>query len=401
MNVLDKKLLFISNWAQGEALSGGDRIWIELAKRWADKVNISAYCSEEAKDMCRRLAATQIKFINTLPRLRSSSPFYNLLSRTLQAVGKMPAADAFDVVYSTSDFWPDFLPAFIMKLRKKNTLWIAGFFLFAPSPWQKDNPYKGRHFFIGLFYWLTQLPVYLIVKKYADIVFVTSEPDVKKFITKRRNPDRIVVIRGGVDIKPIEEYISQRQIPSLEKRKYDACFIGRFHYQKGVYEVLNIWRLVCAKRPEARLAMIGAGPLEKEVRSRIRNLNLGDNVDLLGFKDSDEKYGIFNDSKIILHPATYDSGGMAPAEAMAWGLPGVAFDLEALKTYYPQGMVKIPRGDYNAFALAILRLLTDSEHYRAMSGKAKELVAREWDWDKRADNIADKVYAILEQRDYL
>jgi len=35
---------------------------------------------------------------------------------------------------------------------------------------------------------------------------------------------------------------------------------------------------------------------------------------------------------------------MAAMEAMAWSLPGVCFDLEALKTYYPKGMVKVPLG---------------------------------------------------------
>ena len=45
---------------------------------------------------------------------------------------------------------------------------------------------------------------------------------------------------------------------------------------------------------------------------------------------------------MVVHPAIFDSGGMAAAEAMAWGLPGVSFDLPALKTYYPQGMIKNP-----------------------------------------------------------
>ena len=49
---------------------------------------------------------------------------------------------------------------------------------------------------------------------------------------------------------------------------------------------------------------------------------------------------IFKDSKIVLHAAIYDSGGMAACEAMACELPGVSFDLPALKTCYPKGMFK-------------------------------------------------------------
>ena len=92
-------------------------------------------------------------------------------------------------------------------------------------------------------------------------------------------------------------------------------------------------------------------------------------------------------SKIIVHPATYDSGGMAAAEAMAWGLPGVSFDLEALKTYYPKGMIKVPIGDIRNFANSILELLQNDDLYVHTSNKARILINEEWGWDKRIDYI--------------
>jgi glycosyltransferase involved in cell wall biosynthesis len=50
---------------------------------------------------------------------------------------------------------------------------------------------------------------------------------------------------------------------------------------------------------------------------------------------------------------------MAAWEAMACGLPGVSFDLPALRTYYPKGMLKTPCYDLKAFAENILKLLND------------------------------------------
>jgi glycosyltransferase involved in cell wall biosynthesis len=72
---------------------------------------------------------------------------------------------------------------------------------------------------------------------------------------------------------------------------------------------------------------------------------------------------------------------------MAWRLPGVSFDLEALKTYYPQGMVKVPCYDQQCFADTILRLLDDPAFYEEHARLAHELVLNVWDWNKRAENV--------------
>lgn len=49
--------------ALGEGLSGGDRIFIELARRWGKKYPINIYAWEEGYRMCRRqkLKGSRIK----------------------------------------------------------------------------------------------------------------------------------------------------------------------------------------------------------------------------------------------------------------------------------------------------------------------------------------------------
>ena len=236
-----------------------------------------------------------------------------------------------------------------------------------------------------------QKPTYYLAKKYADYVFVTSQPDVEKFVTKKRDQSRIIVVQGGVDITESEKYLHSAEAIPIEKRRYDACFVGRFHYQKGVVGLIDIWNEVCKNKPEAKLAMIGIGSLESKVKEKIKKIKLENNIELLGFRDGQEKYEIFKQSKIIVHPATYDSGGMAAAEGMAWGLPGVSFDLEALKTYYPKGMIKIERGNNGQFAENIIKLLNNKSYYSTISQEARDLIVEVWDWKKRAKNIFIKI----------
>lgn len=391
---IDLSINIIANGALGPAMSGGDRIFIECARRWALEHPVTVFVWEEGYQMCQRNNLENVNLV-VWPAARYKKfgfPFLYLVRTVkgcLQALKLDVNTTERKVIYSASDFWPDSLPALILKLRFRDKIkWIAGFYLFVPRPFSKDSPYKGKDFLRGALYYLSQKPIYWLVKKYADMVFVTSEPDVEKFVTKNRNRDKIVVIRGGVDIKPSMEYLNSGNVIPKEKRKYDACFVGRFHPQKGVLELIDIWKLVCDKKPKAKLAMIGIGALENEAKNTIAELGLNDNIDLLGFEDGEEKYEIFKQSKIVVHPATYDSGGMAAAEGMAWGLPGVSFDLEALKTYYPKGMVKVSCYDLEKFAENIIQLLDDEEVYKKTKKDAVEW-AGEWDWDNNARRILE------------
>lgn len=401
----------IANAALGPVLSGSDRIFIECARRWARKGNdIFIYVWEEGYEMCKRNELKNVNYIiwSALRWKKLGFPISYLARAIIGSVRILKLNISHDrthriIVYSASDFWPDSIPAFVMKLRSTRAKWIAGFYLFAPKPWQKDSPYRGKRFLLGLFYSLTQFLAYWIIKRYSDMVFVTSQPDVKRFVTRKRDKTKILVIRGGIDLKPSIEYLNSKKESPIEKRRYDACFVGRFHYQKGVRDLINIWRLVVKRKSDAKLAMVGTGPLISEVQDKIAQFGLNDNIELLGFKDGEEKYEVFRQSRVIVHPATYDSGGMAAIEGMAWRLPGVSFDLEALKTYYPKGMLKTPCYDLNAFAENIIKLLENKKLYKKTREDAI-VWAKEWDWDKRAATILKRIeklcfqQAILESR---
>jgi glycosyltransferase involved in cell wall biosynthesis len=83
---------------------------------------------------------------------------------------------------------------------------------------------------------------------------------------------------------------------------------------------------------------------------------------------------------------------MAACEVMAWGLPGVSFDLEALNTYYPKGMIKTKCFDFQEFANNIIELLTNKELYNRLSKDSLDVVREEWDWNKRAEVIYSQIF---------
>lgn len=368
------KFLFIANNNIGSGQSGGDTIFLNFAKYWP---NVTLLGGEETKNLLKRFKLKN-KFIQT-DKTSHLNLFFHQIKRIIKGLSTIYhlRSNHYDLTYSVSDFYPDLLPAIFYKLLHPKTRLICGYYLFAPNPFDKNSPYiQTNQFLKGLFYYLSQRLSLFLVNKYADIVFVTSDPDIKYFPKKK-----VMVIQGGVDIPP----------KITNKKIYDAVFMGRLHPQKGVLGLIDIWKYVVAQKPNAKLALIGDGALESQLKIKIRKYKLENSITMFGFKSGTEKYKIFSQSKIAVHPAIYDSGGMAVAEAMSMGLPGVSYDLEALLTYYPKGMVKTKCFNQKQFAKNIIKLLDDNKFYKTYSLTAQSLINDVWLWPKRAKRIYENL----------
>ncbi len=376
----------------GTGISGGDRIWIELSRRISTEYKVYVYLWEEGKAIAEREGLNKVHYVLwSAKKWERFGFFINYFARILIALYHVLFIklenNPTTIIYSASEFWQDTFPAVILKLRYPGLTWIASWYQTAPNPFTGFRE-KGTATIIpdsrAFLYWLVQLPIKPLIKKYADFVFVTSEPDEKHFpIQSGKN--RVVIIKGGVDIEKVNFYRKRfRKLPKV----FAGVFQGRFHPQKGVLQLVDIWRMVVAKKPDAKLAMIGGGPLAESVNLKVKSEKLEKNVKIFGWVfDGSKKYRIFSQSKIVVHPALYDSGGMAAAEAMAFGLPGIAFDLEALKTYYPYGMIKVEIGNLRSFANAIIKLLDNADLYQKTSQDALKLIRNYWSWDSLVNKV--------------
>lgn len=380
----------------GRGLSGGDRIFIETFKRIGESFPVYIYAWEEGLAICKREGFKSAKYILWSSRFWSRLGFFiNYFARVVIASFnslRIELDNSSDIViYSSSEFWQDTFPAAILKLRYPKTRWIATWYQTAPHPF-KGFREGGRVKLLpnlrAFLYWFVQKPIKPLIQKYADFVFVTSEPDRSNFPTQNKKGE-VYVIKGGVDIEKAKRFINKfRKLPKI----YDAVFQGRFHPQKGVVEMIETWKLVVEKKKNANLAMIGDGPLMEDVQSKIISEGLDKNVKLFGYVfDGPEKSKIFCQSKMVVHPSLYDSGGMAAAEAMVFGIPCIGFDLKSYKTYYPQGMIRVKKGNKKAFANAVLKFLSNERFRKSIGKEAQEMIYSRWSWNARAQDVVTLV----------
>ena len=404
----NKKIYIFALAATGQGISGSDRIFIEFARHWSKDYPVEIFVWEEGYEMLKRQHLINSKFDpstslgtrirNSKLKLRLSSMypwknfgfFVNYFARIMEGV-KLGLSIKLEnspvtIVYSASDFWMDCLPTFILKIRYQKIKWVAGWYQTAPKPWMgfSEGVRNSRYRLSALIYWLSQLPIRPIISRLADNVLVNNEQE-QRIFPKLDEKKRVIVVLGAVDLRQINIWKSQfEKLPKI----YDAVFQGRFHPQKGVVELIDIWKLVIKKRGDAKLVIIGDGPLMENVKIKIQKSKLENNVILTGYLfDGEEKYKIFSQSKLVVHPAFYDSGGMAAAEAMVFGLPCVGFNLSSYKYYYPKGMVKVRTGDLDSFADKILELLSNEKLYKKISKEATELINYKWSWEYRSRQI--------------
>ncbi len=370
-------------------MGGNTKIFLEFAKRWGaygHQINIITY--EGGFRTCQDYGLKQVNFI-IVPADRVRKSGNPALYRTVQIIKTLNLIGGLKeqknvVVYSASNFLPDVIPAIAMKKKFSSCRWVGTFYLFAPNPFRGfDFAYEKRTtlptFKVTLSYLLDKITLPLLTR-YADMVFVTNDAEKAVFVERGFNSSRIKAIYGGVSLDEIQ------QIPKQEI-KYDGCFVGRVHPQKGVICLVKIWDYVRRKKPDAKLALIGNGPKDymSRVRNEIKDRGLEQNIDLLGFVDGIEKYKILKASRVFCHTSVYDNSGMAAAEAMACGLPAVRFDLALLRVAYPRGMLTAPLRDCQSFGDRVIELLENQEMYSRLRREATSLM-QEWNWDDRAED---------------
>ena len=384
---------FFSLAPTGSGLSGSDRIFIELARNWSVKNLVKIYTTQEGVEMCGRQGLSGKYLVinkiekNQLPYNFFLKYLYKIylgikLGITLNIGHKSLITDHY--IYSSSDFWMDVIPCVILKIRYPKLKWVATWYQTAPNPFKgySEGIREEKYNFSAFLYWFSQLPIKPLIRKYADFVIVNNEEERKQF-SKMNNLGKVIVLLGAVRLDDIENW--KLKIGNILKI-YDAVFMGRFHPQKGVVELIDIWRKVVDEIPNAKLAMIGDGPLMKKVKSQITNFKLHNNIKLFGYLfDGPEKYRIFAQSKIVVHPAFYDSGGMASAEAMAFELPAIGFNLKAFDSYYSKGMIKVK--GINEFADTICEILKNNNKRKIFGKAAYNMIVESYTWESRGKEI--------------
>lgn len=341
-------------------MGGGDKIVLNISKEIKSKYNIVFLCCPEGKLMVKRELGVEVEKIqinNT--KVGSSNFIYSYFLRILNInyIFQKEYRNA-DTFWSSSDFLPDTLPGMIGKLffRKK---WYGNLFLRARNPFAGELPISAR----TVLYFLSQQLTILFYKYFSDGVFVLSKNDQKYLQTKGLK--QINILSGGVNLSEIDDV-------HVSTQKYDACYVGRFHYQKGLPQLIKIWSTINRNDKKYKLAIVGWGIPEEVgvVKALIEKYRVQETVSILGYLDGVEKYKIIKESKLLLFPSTFESWGVVIAESIACGTPVIAFKIPDIYQNFPNGVVWIESGNIKKYQETIIQLLRNKKEREKVSEKS-------------------------------
>ena len=153
----------------------------------------------------------------------------------------------------------------------------------------------------------------------------------------------------------------------------DPCLVlatGRHVAQKGFDLLLRAWRRVAEARPDARLRIVGDGPLRGELQALAGELGVTASVEWVAHSDAMAEQ--YREAAVFVLASRYEGMPLALLEAQALGVPSVAFDCPTgpAEIVTAETGILVPALDVDALATAIIALLGDPEQRRRMAAAA-------------------------------
>lgn len=190
------------------------------------------------------------------------------------------------------------------------------------------------------------------------------------------------VIHHGIPLTKVDGLALQdeRDVKSTENKTTILIgTAGRLSKEKGHNLLIDTAKYLRDKKLNFQIHIAGTGPLQEELSRQIDQLDLQDQVSLLGFiKDTSS---FFREIDIFALPSLHEGFGFATVEAMAACRPVVAFNHSSNPEIVDNGItgILVDFPDTEQFAEAIGLLCKDSELRRQMGKAARKRVEENFD----------------------
>lgn len=207
----------------------------------------------------------------------------------------------------------------------------------------------------------------------TDAIICVSDFERRHGLSLGINPNRLHLIPNGVDIPEDADREEARRRMGIEAEEFCLGYVGRLVSIKAP-EVL-IHALAQMKHQEARLALVGDGPLAEQCRGLAASLGVKERIRWLGEVDARPLMPGFDTFVLCSISESYP---YVLLEAAAVGVPCVttaAGGAPEIVNGAGNGTV-VPVGDSAALALALDALAQDPERRRKLSEAGREFILR-------------------------
>ena len=360
----------------GQGLSGGENCLIQLIKEFRGRgirnVLLStdnARAEYEDHGLCED-ELFEYRTINSAWTEKWFGALGSYVVRTFMAMRLVRTVmpEPGDILLCNSDFFPNSVPFRSVSGRYPETRLIYWLRMLAPD-WLKgfEGHYTG-HLKIPsprfIHYKLAQ-ELFLKLIRRRGVVFVQNT-DFLRRLKKRKERFSVFALKGypgspQLDFDPV----------SVDK-KYDLAWMGRFHAQKGLFELVDILKRLKQVKPDVSLLLMGGGSrsITKRFWKQCRAAGIAENIHYAGYGGGD-RLQLLAQARIYLLTSYYEGSPNVAVEAMSCGLPVVCYDFP-IYSMFKQVVTSVDPLDNQAVAEASALILRDEGR---LSRNAQDVLA--------------------------
>ena len=189
-----------------------------------------------------------------------------------------------------------------------------------------------------------------------------TREDIYTFLKPEQINTKTYVVPNTIDFEIYELYKNRYRI------SYDPCFlyIGRLVFYKNVHMLVKAFKEVTRENNEAKLFVVGQGPLEQLLRNYIQKQNLVNRIVIYGHIDQEEKMRLLTRCLALVNLSIFEGFGIVLLESWYFEKPVIASAIPPLTEIVDNsinGILVHPRNTRELVS-AMLNLLEDPVYAR-------------------------------------
>jgi glycosyltransferase involved in cell wall biosynthesis len=200
-------------------------------------------------------------------------------------------------------------------------------------------------------------------------------------------PTRLFMVENGIDTAR-HDFGSIRAELKMSSRPM-VVNVGRCVAEKNQRFLLDVAAVLRARASLAQIVIVGAGPLENELRREVLSRELGDTVTFAGARTDGPSF--IADADVFALCSHKEGFPLTVLEAMSSGTPVVACSVRGLGDLIEHertGLLVEP-GDSDAFAEALIRAIEDKGLAAELAAAARRRVVERFSLRAMADGYSD------------
>ena len=157
----------------------------------------------------------------------------------------------------------------------------------------------------------------------------------------------------------LTELLATAETKRAPHRPPCLLYVGRLHWQKLVFELVDLMSELAQRGVQARLIVAGDGPDMHAMQERARSRNVTESIEWLGAVAHDDLGAVYGRSDIFISTVT----GTALREAAFSRLPVVGYDLRFFEglLQHEHNALLVPVHDVPALATEVVRAMTEHD----------------------------------------